>query len=310
MNLDAQDDGFPSTALPTAVALALELISDDDSFRVLRRVDLPATRLTWGPTEGTHVGVCLDTETTGLDAERDAIVELALRRFRYDDSGRIVALDAPHSWLEDPGRPIDPAITRITGLSNADVEGRSIDAEAATALLNSASLVVCHNSRFDRDFVERRLPGVRGLRWSCSMDEVDWAASGFEGRAMRWLLDQTGWFYRAHRAGDDVDALLQLLRHDLPDGTTVLSHVAAAASRVGWLVRAEGAHYERREVLKARGYAWNAARKVWLREIADGEREAETAWLDREVYDFRHRPRNLTPRIDRIDATTRYRKAD
>ncbi len=31
------------------------------------------------------------------------------------------------------------------------------------------------------------LPAVVGLRWSCSMEEVDWAGAGYEGRALRWL---------------------------------------------------------------------------------------------------------------------------
>jgi len=287
---------------------ALLALQADDRFRILRRVEMPDRRAVCGPTEGSRIGACLDTETSGLDPDVDRIIELAIRLFRFDGEGRIVALDAPYAWLEDPGMPLNPTITRITGLKDEDVAGHAIDTDAAVQLLGSASLVIAHHSRFDREFVERRLPGANGLSWSCSMEEVDWAGLGYEGRTMRWLLDQAGWFYEAHRAGDDVDALIQLLRHELPDGATVLSHVVRASERSGWLVRTHGAHYDRRHVLKERGYSWDGSGRVWLREVADGELDGERLWLQRNVYDPTYRPKAGGPVIDRIDATNRYRR--
>jgi len=290
------------------VERAKRLLLADGRFRVLERVALPDRRVSLGPTAGSRIGICLDTETTGLDPSADTIVELALRRFRYTSAGEIVALDAPFAWLEDPGQPLDPVVSRLTGLSDADLAGCTIDDGAAVELMLSASLVVAHNSRFDRPFVEKRLPAAAGLRWSCSMEEVDWAAAGYEGRALRWLLDQAGWFYDAHRAGDDVDALIELLRHRLGDGATVLSHVIAGAERGGWLVRAHGAHYDRKDALRSRGYFWNGASGEWMREVVDELLDDEREWLRLQVYSPDHRPRAPGPVIDRIDAGSRYRR--
>lgn len=290
------------------VERARRLLLADGRFRVLERVALPTRRVSLGPTEGSWIGVCLDTETTGLDPANDAIIELALRRFRFTSTGEIVALDAPFAWLEDPGRPLDPAVSRLTRLSDADLAGRTIDDAAAVELMLSAALVVAHHSRFDRPFVEKRLPAVAGLRWSCSMEEVGWAEAGYEGRALRWLLDQAGFFYEAHRAGDDVDALIELLRHRFSDGSTVLSHVVAGARRTGWLVRASGAHYDRKDVLRRRGYFWNGASGEWMREVADELLDDERGWLRLEVYSPGHQPRASGPTVDRIDASSRYRR--
>lgn len=293
---------------PHDVEHARRLLAADGRFRVLERVALPGGRVPLGPTAESEIGICLDTETTGLDPTVDSVIELALRRFRFTADGEIVALDAPFAWLEDPGRPLDPVVSRLTGLTDADLAGQAIDANAATTLLLSSSLVVAHHSRFDRPFVERRLPAVAGLRWSCSMEEVDWAAAGYEGRALRWLLDQAGWFYEAHRAGGDVDALIELLRHRLDDGSTVLSHVVAAAGRCGWLVRAEGAHFDRKDALRQRGYFWNGTAKVWIREVGDDALDGEREWLRRHVYAPEHRARASGPVVARVDAGSRYRR--
>ncbi|NJR79167.1 3'-5' exonuclease [Sphingomonas corticis] len=295
-------------AVQSDVEAARRLLAADGRFRVLERVALPDGRVPLGPIAGSKIGICLDTETTGLDPAVDSVIELALRRFRFTADGKIVALDAPFAWLEDPGAPLDPVVSRLTGLTDADLAGRVIDGDAATTLLLSASLVVAHNSRFDRPFVEGRLPAVAGLRWSCSMEEVDWAGAGYEGRALRWLLDQAGWFYAAHRAGDDVDALIELLRHQFGDGSTVLSHVLAGADRCGWLVRADGAHFDRKDVLRQRGYFWNGSAKVWMREVGDEALGDEREWLDREVYAHGHRARASGPVVSRVDAGSRYRR--
>jgi DNA polymerase-3 subunit epsilon len=71
-----------------------------------------------GGHSGLLIGCALDVETTGLDHREDVIIELALQRFWAVPSGRIIVTGKPHSWVEDPRRPIDPEITRLTGLTD------------------------------------------------------------------------------------------------------------------------------------------------------------------------------------------------
>lgn len=231
-----------------------------------------------------RVGVVVDVETTGLDREADRVIELAVQRFRFCGAGRIIEVGTPRVWREDPGRPLSPDITRLTGLTDADLTGQAIDEALAQQLLGSADVIVAHNAAFDRPFVERRLPGVAGRPWACSMADVDWAALGFEGRALAHLCAQAGWFYEAHRAEHDVLAVLHLLAHELPGGGTVCRHLIEAAERSTWRVHAVDSPFDSKDRLKARGYRWDAVMRYWWRELPEPELFAERAWLTAEVY--------------------------
>lgn len=278
----------------------------DDDSRVLHRLDLPRGPTGEGRSPGPFVGVSVDVETTGLDFDGDAIIELALRRFRYDVDGIVTDLDLSRSWLEDPRRSISLETTAITGITDADVVGRFIDDGIATAVLQSADIVVAHNSRFDRPWIERRLEAAAGLAWGCSMEEIDWRAAGFDGRGLGYLLCQAGYFHAGHRAAADADAVVQLLRHRFPDGTTALSQLVARSQRPSWLMRAVGADFGVKDLLRARGYRWDPARRLWWREVVDDARLEEESWLARHVYAADARPRAMGPEVEERTASTRF----
>ena len=174
-----------TTALtPGAADAAAEVLAGHPDFRVLRRISSAADLAlpVLDDDEPLQIGAVVDVETSGLDSKRDVVIELAIQRFKFDRLGRIVKVDRPRSWLQEPGFPLDPRISKTTGLSDQDLGGQAIDDEAATDLLRSVEYVVAHNCGFDRKFVEARLPGATGLKWACSMSNVNWHEVGFEGR--------------------------------------------------------------------------------------------------------------------------------
>ena len=174
-------------------------------------------------------------------------------------------------------------------------------------LLKSAEFVCAHNARFDLGMLVRRLPEAAGLAWACSQNDVDWRAAGFDGgRSLDWLLSRIGLFHGAHRAGDDVDAVIALLGHRLPSGRTALAEMVETARAASWRFRAVGAAFEVKDLLKARGYRWNAEAKEWRREVREADRVQEEWWLAGQIYTASARPKALAPIVERITWHERY----
>lgn len=290
---------------------ALCAVNGEDDVRLLRRLDVREGETGVGGRINTIIGVVVDVETSGL-GDDDKVIELALRRFRADQDGVIVKIDRGYSWLEDPGRDLPEDIVRLTGLTDADVAGQVIDEDAAVRLLRSADFVCAHNAIFDRAHVERRLPDAAGLAWCCSCRDIDWRAGGYDGRSLGWLLAQAGYFHGAHRAGDDVDAVIQILRQDLPNGGSALAEMLATARAPSWRFRAVGAAFELKDVLRARGYRWDAAGdpKCWWREVPDSRRCEEEWWLAGHIYSIGANPRALGPIVERVTWHERYAPAE
>lgn len=278
----------------------------DGVVRVLHPLRIREGSTGEGHGPGSYVGVGIDVETTGLDANTGRIIELALRRFRYDRNGVITDFDEAHEWREDPGEPLTPDIQALTGITDADLEGREIDEGAATRLLRSASFVVAHNGHFDRRWVENRLPGARGLNWCCSMSQVDWKARSFDGKVLGYLLVQAGYYHCGHRASADVDAMLQILRHRDADDRTALAEMIERGARPGWIVRAKGADFGVKDLLKGRGYRWSSDDKVWWREIEDARLVEEQFWLAGHVYSMDAKPKAICADLERITSRNRF----
>lgn len=277
-----------------------------DDVRVLRRLEVKEGFTGQGVDEGASVCVVVDVETTGLDHGSDALIQFAMRRFRFDAEGVITRIGASYTWYEDPGRPILPEITMLTGIVDADVTGRRFPDDDIVRALTHATIVVAHHADFDRKWIERRFPGAAGLPWACSMADVPWERHGFDGRKLGFLGMQAGFFFDAHRAEVDVDAVVALLGHRFDDGRTALSVMMENAHADSWFVRAWGAAFEVKDRLRARGYRWNPDEKVWGREIRDGDRLSEEFWLAANVYAAEARPRAMQPAFERRTRWERY----
>ena len=272
------------------VAHMAQTLQAHPDFKVLRRL---VPRLDYGPANPGAVTcrvLVLDTETTGLDARQEKIIELAMLAVDVDTAtGLPVGEVEIYEDFEDPGKPIPPAIVQITGIDSAMVQGHRLNDARINAMVARADLIVAHNAGFDRPFVEARLPVFVGKSWACSFAGIDWKAQGAGSAKLEFLAHEAGWFYDAHRAQVDCHALLQVLARPLPkDPQTGLACLMVAAQNTRYKLRAVGAPFESKDQLKARGYRWDGEGRVWSTTLPSHEAlQAEGAWLKEQVYGAR-----------------------
>jgi DNA polymerase-3 subunit epsilon len=277
-----------------------------DQWRLLRKLKVPA-RFNDSSGEVSLRGIVIDVEATGLAPEKDEVIQLALLPFDYEPgTGRIldVHMDMVFEGLREPSVPISRDATLITGITAAMVAGKTIDAAAVERILAPAKLVIAHNARYDRPMVEKLWPAFAGKHWGCTFESINWLEEGFTAGKLDYLGMQFGWFYDGHRALADCEATLALLAQVLPKSNRrVMSAIRDRAKAEGYLVLARDAPYDAKDKLKDRGYRWRPpdlpGGKVWWIECED--LDAETAWLQAEVYGDARKPEAKV-----IDARLRY----
>ena len=286
----------------SAEAMARTLEAHPD-YRVLRRL---VPRLVFPAANGPVATLLvLDTETTGLNAARDKVVELALLRVTVDlATGQPVGAVEIYDGLEDPGMPMPPEITVITGITDDMLRGQALDEAQVLAMLEGADLVLAHNAGFDRPFVEARLPQFAALNWACSFADIDWRQEGRGSAKLTALAGELGVFYDAHRAEMDCHALLAVLMAPLPStGASGLLRLIQSARAPTFRLQATQAPFDAKDLLKARGYRWDGAQKVWHTRLADEAALAlEFEWLKASVYGGR----SSRVQVEELDAQTKY----
>lgn len=253
-------------------------------------------------------GVILDTETTGLDARQDEIIEIGLIGFTFNDGGEIGDVTVVYGGLRQPSISIPPEITRLTAITDAMVSGQTIDMPAVRALVEPADLIIAHNAAFDRPFCEALSSIFARKAWACSNSEIDWSARGYEGTKLGYLINQSGYFHDGHRAVDDCFALLEVLA--MSRGATNASPFAElyeASQRSRVRIFAENSPFDLKDHLKARGYRWSDGSdgrpKSWWIEVDEEAEQDEVRFLRTDIY----RREDADPLIQRLTAFDRFR---
>lgn len=144
--------------------------------------------------------VALDIETTGLEAERDAIIEIGAVRFNER------RIEDEWTSLVNPGRHIPDYITALTGIDDAMLRQAPRFREVAhelEAFVDNAP-VIGHNVRFDLGFLQQS--GI--LRYNEVIDTYE-LASVLKPSAPRYNLGSLGGqlgvlLPATHRALDDA----------------------------------------------------------------------------------------------------------
>ena len=283
-------------------------LAEHPDYRVLRRLDVTRERPALVGSSVRRAAI-VDTETTGTDPSADKVIELAVVVFEYcAATGAVGRVLGSYDGLEDPGVPIPASSTAIHGITDAMVAGRKIDDAAVSRLLEGVGIVIAHNAGFDRRFLEPRLPVFATLPWGCSWQEVPWSSAGIESSKLEYLAYRCGFFYDGHRAEVDCLALLEVLQRPFgATGATALKLLLDSARAPSFRLWANNSPFETKDVLRKRGYWWDAPKRCWSCEVRTQDAvQAELAWLKEAVY----AGKDAVVELETHDARTRYSGRD
>jgi len=287
--------------------LWVKSLTETGCYRILRKL-IPRPVISRAASLLPQIGVVVDVETTGLDFQKDEVIELGMVAFTYDEHGHIGDIVGIFSALQQPNSPIPPDITKLTGITDEMVEGKTISIDEVEAFIEPADLVIAHNARFDRPFCERLAPGFVPKAWACSVSEVKWTERGFEGTKLGYLIGQCGYFHEGHRAVDDCHALLEVLAKPwLEASETPFADLLQNAQKARIRIWAENSPYDMKDRLKARGYRWadgsDGGPKAWWIDVAEEECDDELRFLRTDIY----RWGDAEPAMKRFTAFDRFK---
>ena len=156
--------------------------------------------------------VVIDTETTGLDPRHDRVIDIGAVRLDED-----LTVAARFTTLVDPGIPVPLFVTRLTGITDADLDGAPAPAAALAGLQEFAgdALLVAHNAAFDRDHLREtaRRAKVAPLAgdWFDTLEAALLLYPELDRHALPILVEELGLPWPAHRALPDAEATAEIL---------------------------------------------------------------------------------------------------
>ena len=191
--------------------------------------------------------VALDIETTGLDTQKDAVIEIGAVRF----NGHRV--EGEWNTLINPGRRIPPYITELTGITDQMVLQsppiKAVLPDLVDLIGNSQGLG--HNIGFDLSFLRR----YKILLVNEAMDTYELASVLLPGARrynLRALAQELGVLLPAtHRALDDANAtrgvFLRLVELTMELPLHLLAEIVRLSEPLDW-----GAAWSFRQALRSR----------------------------------------------------------
>ena len=204
----------------------------------------------------------LDTETTGLDKEKDDCLEVGSILFNVKSR----AVLAQQSFLlpvdKNEAEKINNIPAEITKLSQPLIEAITY----FESLVQVSDLIVAHNAEFDKKwFGFDKLPRIE-KQWICSMDDIPWPADRqLKNRpSVRDLALAYGVpVWSSHRALTDCIYLSEVFKR-----CSELEQLLIKALEPKILLRAE-VSYEQRHLAKNAGFRWNDAIKgAWSKKMS------------------------------------------
>lgn len=222
----------------------------------------------------------LDVETTGLDPEKDKVIELACGLFGIKGDG-IGLIEPIYCDYEDPGIPIPNNITELTGITEDKVVGKKLDESQIARLVYAADFIVAHNAPFDKAFFEARFNNDKlKKRWVCSANQLPWdKVFPSSPRKLEYLAFKCGFTYEAHTAKADIEATALILSYQKNSLEDPMFLQLARVFEEGQHLVSVFDCYDIRDKLKQAGFYWQASNKSWCKQVMSSKAPEVIRWV-------------------------------
>ncbi|MEB3176353.1 MAG: 3'-5' exonuclease [Synechococcus sp.] len=210
----------------------------------------------------------IDTETTGLDAATDQVLEVGAILYSLPQRSVLAQVSFLLPADVNAAEPLNGIPVAAT---QAPQPWRQ-SLELLQALAAHAQLAVAHNAAFDQQWFGQGLLPDLGLPWLCSMEQISWPAER-QLRARPSVRDLALAYgvpvWAAHRALTDCIYLAQVFERcaDLPQRIQ-----EGLEPRL--LYRAQ-VSYNERHLAREAGFRWNEpVQGAWTRQLSERQLQA------------------------------------
>lgn len=203
----------------------------------------------------------IDTETTGLDAAKDRVIEVGTILYGLEHA---TVLTSYSTLLNGEGNAAE-AINRIPPAALVDAPPPGAVWDRILTLAKNADVILAHNASFDRGFVPEELRTIRP--WICTKDDMQWPKQTKPGMSLVALaLEHDLGVAVAHRALADCDLIARLLTRSRELGADLDAMLARGLRPKGDFIALVS--FEEKDKAKDAGFSWNATARQWQRRMA------------------------------------------
>ena len=229
----------------------------------------------------------LDTETTGTNRLNDEIIEIAIKEIEFEkDSGKIIKITNQYESFNEPSKEIDDKITKLTGIDNKTVKNKLIDwNEIDSILKNTIYLLLIMQSLIEHLLIDIQVLvhlkyGVVPLMILIGLKK------GSLVQKQELLCYWHGFYFEAHRAMNDVDALIQLLIHPHYGKNRPILELIKNARKTRFKILVSNFPYneQKKDKIKGDGYKWSTIDKIWYKEVDENDLILEKKYLSSVIY--------------------------
>jgi DNA polymerase-3 subunit epsilon len=236
-----------------------------------------------------------DTETTGLDKQRDRIIEMGLVLY---STGQHKILDSQGFLVQSDGVAVSSEITKITGVTQSAVDRFGYPVETAVEMfmefVDQADAIIGHNSNwFDIPIIEGMLDraNINFPKKLAADTMVD--IPGVKGEQLITMCAKKGFVMPfQHSAEDDAKAVLKLTSiYDMESPDTSYEKIMERAASP-LVVLQSHQRRDQNDIVRPFGFRWNDPLKGWYR-IA---KEMDIPKLEKEAkFDFSRCDKGVMP---------------